>query len=241
MLERIKVLTYRGHSPYYYLRKLLFNIINWREHRRRQQWARTCDRSHNGTLETEGWCEVSVDPRWVSETVAYCQGLDRKMDPENLSPQAGGGKDFWRLLIDNASVKNFPEVIRFSAQSRLKEIASAYLGEEAVLANVSLMKSYPTGRQVKHSQLWHLDAADSRMLLFYLYCSDVDDQAGPFTVVEKSRMKPDWRPRFLRKYGYSDSEIVDLAEPGCTRSITGPAGTMFACDSAQTYHQGSRC
>src|SRR5690348_1124835 len=115
MLKPIATLIYRGHSPYYYLRKLLFNIINWREYRRRRQFAQTCDRSRNATIETDGWCAISVDPRWVSETVAYCQRIDREMDPENTPPQAGGGKDFWRLLIDNASVKNFPEIIRFSA------------------------------------------------------------------------------------------------------------------------------
>lgn len=242
MLGSLKRVVYRGHSPYYYARKSLFNLQHRGEHLRRKKIARGYDGSLNGSLNREGWCDIKLDPHSTAEAVAACCLIDQQKDPDNIEPPAGAGKDFWKFLVDSDSIQQHPELIRFAGQQRLREIASAYIGEEAILMNITLMKSYPTGRQIKHSQLWHLDGADDRQLLFYLYCSDVDNQSGPFALIEKSQMKPDWRPRFLRKYGYSDAEISGLAKDGAAvRSITGPAGTMFACDTARTYHQGSRC
>jgi hypothetical protein len=230
MLKSIKTHIYRGHSPYFYLRKFFFNLTHWRERLRRRQFARACDRSQNEILNQEGWCEIKrLDPQSVSHIV------------NDEPPKEGPGKDFWRLLVDSETVKNYPDIVRFAGQDALKKLASAYLGEEAVLSDITLMKSYPTGKQIKHSQMWHLDGGDSRLLLFYVYCRDVDDTAGPFAMISKSDMKPISRPRFMRKHGYTDSEIGALAKPGATKSITGPAGTVFACDTAQTYHQGSRC
>src|SRR5262249_54005089 len=153
---------YRGHSPYFYARKSLFNLRNWRERRRRKKFAQGCDVSKNGPLNRDGWCEIVLDPTSVNEAVSYCCLVDREKDPHNTPPEASSGKDFWRFLVSHESIGQHPDLIRFASHPQLKEIASSYIGEEAVLMDVSLMKSYPTGRQIKHSQLWHLDGADSR-------------------------------------------------------------------------------
>jgi hypothetical protein len=242
MLESIKHYIYRGHSPYYYLRKYIFILSNWREfQRRKRNVPKLSDYSKVQLLKKEGWCDVQLDSAWVNQITAYCRQIDRDKDPNDTPPQEGPGKDFWRLLIESDGVQEYPDLVRFASQDALKNLASAYLGEEAVLSDVALMKSYPTGRKTKHSQLWHLDGGDSRILLFYVYCRDVDENSGPFTIIKKSGMKPMHRPRFLRKYGYIDAQIHRLCQPGAVLPITGRAGTVFGCDPAQTYHQGSRC
>ncbi len=242
MLKAMANYFYRGHSPYYYLRKHFFILNHWREYqRRRRNVPKLPDCSKIERLNKEGWCDVQLDPAWVKRIAAYCCEVERDKDPNDTPPKEGPGKDFWRLLIESDGVYEYPEIVRFASQDALKDLASAYLGEEAVLSDVALMKSYPTGRMTKHSQLWHLDGGDSRILLFYVYCRDVDEKSGPFTIIRKSGMKPMHRPRFLRKYGYTDAQIQELCQPGSVIPITGPAGTVFGCDPAQTYHQGSRC
>lgn len=242
MLALLKKYLYRGHSPYYYIRKHLFNLTNWREHQFRKQISpANVDRQAIDKLKREGWCPVDLPAQAVQQAADYCRRLENEKYPSDTPPDQTAGKDFWRLLIDRKNLPEHPQIIQFASADEFKNIASAYLGEEAVLADISLMKSYPTGRTAKHSQLWHLDAADSAMVLFYLYCRDVDENAGPFTLIRKDQMKPFLRPRGLRKHGYTDEEIMQMCPPSAVVAVNGPAGTMFACDTAQTYHQGSRC
>lgn len=241
MLRRLKNYIYRGHSPYYYLRKYLFILGNWGEYRRRKRISRLSDSSNVDLVNKDGWCKIKLDPEWTNRIVSYCCQIEREKDPNDIPPDAAPGKDFWRLLIDSGNVRDHPEIIRFASQNILKTLASAYLDEEAVLSGVTLMKSYPTGRKTKHSQLWHLDGDDSKILLFYLYCRDVDEESGPFTLISKRQMKPMLRPRFLRKYGYTDDEMKAFCQPNAITPIVGGAGTAFGCDTARTYHQGSRC
>lgn len=242
MLAPIKKFFYRGHSPYYYIRKHVFNLLNWGEHQRRKQISTPqVDGQAIGRLKHEGWCPVELPAPAVQQAADYCRQLESEKYPSDTPPDQTAGKDFWRLVIDRKNLPEHPQIIAFASAKEFKDFASAYLGEEAVLADISLMKSYPTGRAAKHSQLWHLDAADSKMVLFYVYCRDVDENSGPFTLARKDQMKPFLRPRGFRRHGYTDEEILQMCPPEAIVTVTGPAGTAFACDTAQTYHQGSRC
>ena len=144
------------------------------------------------------------------------------------------------MLVNRDNVGEHKPVIEFASQATLKDMASAYLGEEAVLSDIALMKSFPTGREIKHSQLWHLDADDHKLVLFYVYCRDVDEETGPFVLARKSGMKRNFMPRFLRKYGFTDSELRQQCSRTLIVSVVGREGTVFA-DTAQAYHHGSRC
>jgi hypothetical protein len=125
--------------------------------------------------------------------------------------------------------------------SNYMSLASGYLGQEASLSNLTLIKSYPIDKSPTHSQLWHLDADDSKLVVFYLYVSDVDKNCGPFELIPKKAMKNVFVPRFFRKYGLLDEEIRKYTCDFFPVLLTGPSGTMFACDTAKTYHRGSRC
>ena len=140
------------------------------------------------------------------------------------------GKSFWHLLVDNGSIQSHPALLKFAKNELFKEIACGYLRTNAVLSGVTLMKSFPTDKSFNHSQLWHLDADDDRNIIFYLYISNVSRANGQLSF-SKNSQKKFLPPRFLRKHTHSDESVKKFHKRFNPVSITGPSGTMFACDS----------
>ena len=230
----------KGHSPIWHLRKLWYNCANFREFRRRKHWIETKKSPrHAAELSRNGFTFVSgIDPSGIVE---YCTKLCGTIDPTDSPPKPNCGKDFWKILISSDNIDEHSLIKDFAQNIVFEDIASHYLGTKAVLSNVSLMKSYPTETEPKHSQTWHLDADDSRLVVFYVYINDVTADNGPFEFLPKAAIKKFYTPRFFRKHSFSDEELVLINNRHMDFSITGRAGTMFACDTASYYHRGSRC
>jgi hypothetical protein len=235
ILEQI---LYRGFSPYYFARKFLYNLRNFSDHSKRKKYSALVDESALAAIRHDGWHFMNSDRTDIAMAVDYCRNLEERLYPSSNPPQTKAAKDFWTLLVDRSNIKEHPTLIAFGSQAVFKDMASVYLGEEAVLSEITLMKSFATHKAAKHSQLWHLDGDDDKLLLFYVYCRDVDDEAGPFMLIPKSRQPPNFLPRFFRKYGNSDA---DVNADSSAVAVVGDAGTVFACDTATTYHCGSRC
>lgn len=234
----------RGFSPVWWVRKFLLVIFGFREYcERKRHWKMPQGSSNEDvlTLEKEGFLLIKFTGSEVARVIDYCLQLSEKLDPLNEPPTQSEGKDFWRLLVAGDGVKDHPILLNFARFYRWKALASSYLGQEAILSNVTLMKSYPVQRSPKHSQRWHLDADDSKNLVFYLYINDVTQHNGPFELIPKSLIKPIIWPRYFRKYAMSDEEIKKYVRTLTPKSLVGTSGAMFACDTATTYHRGSRC
>lgn len=234
---------YRGYSPLWWIRKCFLILSNFCEYseRKKRKPVQASDETYIRNLNQEGFSVIKFDEIKLSGVIDACMELSQKLEPLDEAPPESEGKDFWRLLVAGEEVKNHPILLNFARSQQFKNLASSYLGQEAVLSNVTLMKSYPIGRNPNHSQLWHLDADDARLVVFYLYINDVNSSNGPFELIPKSVMKHLSVPRYFRKYGMSDGEVKKYLTDYSTTSITGDSGTMFACDTATTYHRGSRC
>jgi len=178
----------------------------------------------------------------VEEIVSYCNSISYANDPWNECPdRLTPGKSFWRLLVDNSNIQAHQFLLDFAKNEYFHVIATNYLGINAVLSSVTLMKSYPNNEPFNHSQMWHLDADDSKNVVIYLYVSEVSSENGPFELVPLSSMKKVLPPRCMRKHVYSDFQIQKFVSRFSPISIVGPSGSMFACDTCTTYHRGSRC
>jgi hypothetical protein len=89
------------------------------------------------------------------------------------------------------------------------------------------------------SQRWHRDPEEEHVVKVFLYLVDVDEETGPFEYVKGSPtgmrhgdIRP-WRDGDLHP---PDEEIAAL--PADDRvAMTGPAGTMFFCDTGG-FHRG---
>ncbi len=244
--KTIRRLLLRGFSPYYYLRKFQFIAENFSEFRVRRQYVKRLNSTTTSAalevhqaLTTEGWAPLRFSPAKVERLVKYCRDIDLSANPQ--IPPESDGKSFWQILVNSSDAPKHPVMIDFATQPYFQEIAARYLAEKPVLSAVSLMHTFPTGRTLNHSQLWHLDADDTKVVIFYVYCNDVDESAGPFILARRDKVRWPWTPRFLRKHGFTDSEFQKLYEPKELTKVCGPSGTLFVCDTANTMHCGSRC
>lgn len=244
----IRKLIYRGFSPYYYLRKYLFVAFNFGVFRaRRTKYLELKKQANPAALnivksfERTGWSPLQFDPTRLGRVVKLCQSIERDY---RLAVHGGGAasvKDFWSVIVNSQNINRHPTLLEFVRDDYFRNLATLYIGEEAVLADVSLTTSFPTNKPPNHSQLWHVDADDTKILIFYVYCSDVDDDSGPFVLASRNGVQRRLVPRFLRKHGYTDADFNRNYQPVDVRPVTGGIGTLFACDTVNTYHYGSRC
>ena len=241
-------LAYRGFSPYYYLRKYFFMLSHWNEFRARRAVHRGLQtkisieqRNALSEFALNGWTNLSFDNSRHGDVVALCKNIEAEYESTIGIGRIETAKDFWSVIVGSGRVHQFPKLLEFVQDAYFKSLATLYIGEEAVLTDVSLTRSFATGKEPNHSQLWHLDADDTKILIFYLYCVDVDEGAGPFVLAPRNSIRKTWLPRVFRKHGYSDSNFISRFQPSEITMVVGRAGTLFACDTVNTYHYGSRC
>lgn len=243
----IKRYIYKAHSPYYYARKYFFMLRNLGEFLRRKTAYQDLKKSGDfdaevvNSVEKHGWSLVPYANPLLTEVVEHCAEVAAKSPVPEKIAVVTPGKYFWDLLITPENIQEHPQVFKLASDPYFKNLATMYLGEEAVLSNITLMHSYPVDLPPTHSQLWHIDADDTKMLTFFIYCNDVDEEAGPFTLAPKDEITPSGLPPFLRKYGYNDETFRAKFEPRTIKRVSGPKGTFFVADVVATYHFGSRC
>jgi hypothetical protein len=230
-------------SPYWYFRKYLFILKNFPEFVRRRKYASSLKDS------VPAGCASSLKKNCYTmfegnfndkfELITYCRALQQSNSTGEVLD--GGKSVFLRTLMDTGDVHKHPKILKFVSDDFFKNVASAYIGEEAVLTEVKVIESFPSHQEATHSQLWHLDGDDTSMVAYFLYCSDVDSESGPFVLAERSRMGRMLAPRFFRRYGFNDAQFRNYCPDDGIKNIVGPMGTLFATDPTNVYHFGSRC
>ena len=147
-------------------------------------------------------------------------------------------------LVGPDEIGRIPEFLDFALDPLLLSAAAAYLGELPMLAAVDFWHSRTAAGDWQTSQLYHRDLDDERQLKAFLFVSDVDEGAGPLTIVPA-----DASERIGRTLGYrpasgnfriTDDEIRPLLAAGEERALTGPRGTMVLVDTSRVLHFGSR-
>jgi hypothetical protein len=137
-----------------------------------------------------------------------------------------------------------PETIyaRFALQRPILQIANAYLGMYTRLRYYNVWHTFATRSDARQSQLWHRDREDLYIFKVFVYLSDIDEGAGPFTYARRSHPKG----RLRRQPGYflegnvkrsSDEHMQDAVSKEEWLSCVGPKGTIVFADT-QGYHKG---
>jgi len=95
-----------------------------------------------------------------------------------------------------------------------------------------------------HSQLWHRDLEEKKMIKVFIYLNDVNENNGPFFYVKgsqpsgKSKISK-FAPQYLPKGSYPDEATVKntilLDQIVCAK---GKAGTIIFCDTAGLHKGG---
>lgn len=98
------------------------------------------------------------------------------------------------------------------------------------------------GAVARESQRWHRDPEDIRMCKFFVYLSDVDQSAGPFSYIRGSHLGGAYRLLFpqQRPWGsYPPDGAIEAAVPKENFAVcTGKAGTVIFADTSGLHRGG---
>jgi phytanoyl-CoA dioxygenase PhyH len=156
---------------------------------------------------------------------------------------AVGRKTFIVELLGARPVLDLHNVYaRFALQKPVLQIANSYFGMYTRLRYYNVWHTFATQTQARESQLWHRDREDYYILKMFLYLSDVDESAGPFTYAAGSHLKGQLRqePVYFLEGDVKRSADADMAEVvPRERWIkgVGSKGTIIFADT-RGYHKG---
>jgi hypothetical protein len=131
--------------------------------------------------------------------------------------------------------------LRLGADTRLLDLANAYLGLWSKLEYVDLWYTPPADEdERKSSQRWHRDFNDRHLLKAFIYLVDVDEETGPFEYVpgsapggELDSLWP-WRPL---GDNYPPEDELAARIDGRAVTFTAPKGTIIFCNTSG-FHRG---
>lgn len=160
-------------------------------------------------------------------------------------------------LLSDARLAADARWLEFALCDELLSSAIDYLGEVPVLSRVGVGASLPsaTNEPPAHSQLFHVDADDTRQLKLLVNTSHVEREDGPFSwlpagvserVLRSLRGEMLARVAAQRAHGatttprYWDHELGALVSERLVERLEGPPGTAVLIDTARCLHFGSR-
>jgi hypothetical protein len=156
---------------------------------------------------------------------------------------AVGRKTFIVELLGARPVLDLDDIYaRFALQKPILQIANTYFGMYTRLRYYNIWHTFATQSQARESQLWHRDREDYYILKVFVYLSDVDEAAGPFTYAAGSHLKGRLRrePAYflegeVRRSG--DAQMAEVVPPERWVKGVGPKGTIIFADT-RGYHKG---
>jgi hypothetical protein len=154
-----------------------------------------------------------------------------------------GRKTFIAELLGECPVLDLTNIYaRFALQKPVLQIANTYFGMYTRLRYYNVWHTFATQSQPRESQLWHRDREDYYILKMFVYLSDVDESAGPFTYAAGSHLKGGMRrdPDYFLEGDVKrtiDSQMAKVVPRECWIKGVGPRGTIIFADT-RGYHKG---
>jgi hypothetical protein len=113
------------------------------------------------------------------------------------------------------------------------------MGSVPVLATVQGWWT-PSNDMLESSQLFHVDANDSRTVKFFFNIEDVGDNDGPFTFIPADISARVLKAVNAPDHRIEDDEIFAHCSPSDVIEAKGPPGTGFVVDGCRCLHFGAR-
>jgi hypothetical protein len=134
--------------------------------------------------------------------------------------------------------------VRFALQRPFMRIANAYFGMYTRLRFYNVWHNLTTRAEARESQLWHRDREDHLILKIFVYLSDVDDGAGPFTYAAGTHRKGSLRqePAYSMEgvvRRSTDAQMAEAVPPERWVTCRGLKGTIVFADTGG-YHKGGQ-
>ena len=131
---------------------------------------------------------------------------------------------------------------RFALHRNIWQSANAYVGMLTSMRYCNVWHSFPSQAQPRQAQLWHRDPDDLYIVKVFVYLSDVDQGAGPFTYAPGThrkgqvRQEPDYQLEGDTKRS-TDAQMAAVVPCDHWVTCTGPRGTIVFADTTG-YHKG---
>ena len=160
------------------------------------------------------------------------------------SSQTRTNKVFLRNLWDAVPLIDLADPFAVLAtRTDIRRAVNAYMGMLTKFYYLTLNVTMPVadGAKAVASQRWHRDPEDKKMCKVFLYLTDVDESAGPFTYIKGSHWSGRWgsvaRPKPFRG-GPSPEELERTIPRDDWLAATAPAGTIIFCDTSGIHRGG---
>jgi hypothetical protein len=171
---------------------------------------------------------------------------DKVLASRNEVGKKGVKKSFLFQLADDFKELDITNpMVKVAIQKPLIDVVNSYLGQYSELKYFNIWHTFVSGENAPmRSQLWHRDPEDYLMLKAFVYLSDVDESAGPFTYAKGSHPKGRYRKeaKWYKEEGRNarrsnDTEIRAVVPEKEWITATGKKGTMILADT-RGYHKG---
>jgi len=194
------------------------------------------------TLKKRGWdilpwrlsaADVAELRHFAFTTPAYAvHPCERIAIAEDSIPRTHG-RYVWLM----SELIRVPAVQRLLADGVLYRLAQDYIGCEPLLTSITLWLETTSEAKVG-SQNYHYDNDGPSFLKFFIYLSDIDDEAGAHTYIQGTHRH--LKPRQFDHAGFYDRDDL-LGFFGAENEIVfkGPAGMILAEDTAG-FHKGTK-
>jgi hypothetical protein len=176
--------------------------------------------------------------------------LEQKLAPElaQARQEAEGTAEhktfIYDLLSKRPTLAPKDIMVRFALQKEVLQMANAYFGMLTHFRFYNVWHTFATQAPARRSQLWHRDPEDYLILKVFVYVTDVDEGAGPFTYAPGTHLKgtihqePEYFREPNRKAKRSeDEQMAAIVPPDRWIKALGAAGTIIFADT-RGYHKG---
>jgi len=149
----------------------------------------------------------------------------------------------FKLLGERPALDPQSVYARFALQPEVLRIANAYFGMYTQLRYYNVWHTLASQSVARESQLWHRDREDHLILKLFLYFSDVDEGAGPFTYApgthRKGRVRRD--PESFIEKGvarWDDARMAEVVPPDQWIKAIGKKGAVVFADTRGCHKGG---
>lgn len=136
-------------------------------------------------------------------------------------------------FYDDKTTVDAPHALELANHPKILAVVAKYLKAKPTISYMAAWWSFPHGEAAQHAELFHRDYDDLRFLKFFMYLTDVDDNAGPHIYVKGSHQ----RNALTARKRFSQSDVEKNYASSAIHACTGPAGTMFLEDTVG-LHRG---
>ena len=206
------------------------------------------DLNRDGVATTSAAALFGSDPCFAE----LCQDFNQLQDSQaaaltearaNVAGAESSKKDFIYEYLGHHPILQPQEIYaRFALHERILEIANSYLGMYTRLRYFNVWHTFASAGAPRQSQLWHHDREDRYILKVFVYLSDVNEGAGPFTYAPGTHAKGNVSstPEFILEGNVrrsDDSQMAKVVPAEDWVSCLGPRGTIVFADT-RGYHKG---